>query len=136
MKRGLFKEYPKLKIKSEYSIWPSFYPTSTFSIRKKFLKKIFLGISPKKYGSIEIDLRLSIYIKFLVNNFKLLNKKLTYYIIDTGGISSKYKKYSKNWWIKRKEAHAYLKNFMKKNELNYSKNVDYFFTELINFFIK
>ena len=40
-----------------------------------------------------------------------------------------------NWWKRRKEAHSYLLNFAKDNNFKVTKNLDFFVTNLINFFI-
>ena len=50
----------KLKYKNHfYSIWPSFYPTSTISVRKEFFFKIFKELS--------VDLSSNIRISFFYN---------------------------------------------------------------------
>ena len=65
----------------------------------------------------------------------MLNKVLTYYIIDKTGISSNFNKFSLNWWIKRNEAHNFLKLLFNKNKFKYKIGLDYIFTKLINFFL-
>ena len=47
-----------------------------------------------------------------------------------------FKKFSKSWWIRRNEAHNYYLDFMKKNNLRFKKNLDYYFTKMINKLIK
>ena len=43
------------------------------------------------------------------------------------------KKFSKNWWLRRREAHEYMVYLFKKNKIQY-KNFDYTLTKIINFF--
>ena len=63
-------------------------------------------------------------------------KKLTIYNFDNLGITSNYNKYTFNWWIKRKEAFDYMIIIMKRMKLKFIPGPDYYFTKLINLFIK
>ena len=125
----------KLKYKNHFfSIWPSFYPTSTISVRKEFFLKFLNYLEPKKFPNLEIDARLCIF-AFLSKSFKICQKSLTIYNFDCLGITSKYKKFSFNWWQKRGEAFDYMKILMKKMKLKFIPSLDYYVTKLINFFI-
>ena len=62
-------------------------------------------------------------------------KNLTIYNFDYLGITSKYKKFSLNWWKKRGEAFDFMKILMKKMKLKFIPSLDYFVTKVINFFI-
>ena len=44
-----------------------------------------------------------------MNEYNILNKKLTHYNYDENGITAKIKKYSNLWWIRRSEAFSYLR---------------------------
>ena len=44
------------------------------------------------------------------------------------------KKDSKKWWIKRKEAHEFMRNFFLKNQLVYENKFDYYLTDKISKF--
>ena len=68
-------------------------------------------------------------------NYKIVNDNLTYYRQTEDNVSSKFKKYSKNWWKRRNEAHDYYFYFMKKNNLKTKKNLDFYFTKILNKFI-
>jgi len=84
-----------------------------------------------------MDFRIGIFLKFIVNKFRILDENLTYYRQSNQIISKKFKYLSMNWWRRRKQAHNYVNYLCKKNKINYSKNLDYFLTEAINkFFIK
>ncbi len=126
----------KLKKKNHlFSIWPSFYPTSCIALRRNFFKN-FLKLSySKKFPNLEIDARLCIY-AHLIQEFKTINKILTVYNYDQYGITSKYKKFSVNWWKKRNEAFEYMKILMKRMNIKFIFSFDYYFTKSINFFIK
>ncbi len=129
------KSYFKLKRKVvNNNIWPSIFPTSCISFRRKFFKnyKDFLKIN--KFSNLEIDARLIIY-SYYKNNFDIIEKRLTKYIEDEKGISTIYKKFSINWWFKRKEAFDYLVFILEKRNLVFSKSLDYYATNLVYFFL-
>ncbi len=124
-----------LKNKTDsFTIWPSFYPTSCVAIKRKFFID-FLKLSKEgKFSNLEIDARLCIY-AFLKNEYRSIKKNLTIYNYDNHGISSHYKKFSFNWWKKRKEAFDYMKILMKKMNKEFIPGYDYYFTKLVNYFI-
>ena len=124
-----------LKYKNHFfSIWPSFYPTSTISVRRDFFLKFIKYLEPRKFPNLEIDARLCIF-AFLSKSFKIYHKNLTIYNFDYSGITSKYKKFSLSWWKKRAEAFEFMKTLMKKMKLKFIPSFDYFATRVINFFI-
>lgn len=130
-KRGAFKLNKK---NTSYSVWPSFYPTSCITIRRKFFLDFLKLSCASKYSHLEIDARLCIY-AFLKKEFKTINKILTIYNFDQFGITSKYKKFGLNWWKKRNEAYSYMKYLMKKMKIKFIPGYDYYFTKLINYII-
>lgn len=133
-----FTKYKKnflLKKKSNnFSIWPSFYPTSSIVIKRDFFNNFFKISQEKKFPNLEIDARIVIFAN-LQNQFNIIKKHLTIYNSDSNGITSHYKKYSLNWWKKRNEAFIFLKNLKKKNKLRFRAGPDYYLTKLINLFI-
>tara|TARA_B100001123_G_C15289822_1_gene1017054 strand:- start:1068 stop:1853 length:786 start_codon:yes stop_codon:yes gene_type:complete len=113
-------------------IWPKFYPTSTFSIRKKNLKKYFAVDKGYNYNLLEIDARLFFYSKIIKKNHSLIKKNLTYYVKDSSGISSRYKRFTYEWFLKRVQAHEFLKNLFKNK--SYPYKVDYSLSKkILNF---
>ena len=64
----------------------------------------------------EIDARMTIFSCYFLNEFNFIERKLTNYIVDEKGISSKYKFLSFKWWLKRKEAYKYLQFILKKKK--------------------
>ena len=123
----------KKKTKS-YTIWPSFYPTSCIAVKRKFLINFLKLAKANKFPNLEIDARLCIY-AFLKNEYKSIKRNLTIYNYDEVGITSRYKKYSLNWWKKRKEAFDYMKILMKEMNKKFIPGYDYYFTKIVNYFI-
>ena len=70
-----------------------------------------------------------------INELNFINKSFTYYRDNINGITSKYNKFSCNWWKKRNQAYEYMFFLMKKFNLPIRKGPDYFLTKTINFFI-
>ena len=115
--------------------WGYIHPTSCISIRKEFITEVFDGIINDEFTDIWLDLRVLLFSKFL-DNYNTINENLTFYRQFEGNISSKFKKFKKTWWKRRGEAHDYFFYFMKKNNLNTKKNLDFYITKIINKFIK
>ncbi len=107
-----------------FKLLPKFFTTSTFSIRKKKLEKFFKEHDPFNFDLLEIDARLFFYSKLFKKNHYLLKKNLTTYTADLNGISSKYKRFSEEWFRKRNQAHYFLKFFLK--DVKYSYKIDFF----------
>ena len=111
-----------------FNTWPKFYPTSSFSIRKRSLFKFFKN-DFTQFNLLEIDLRLFFYAKFKLRNHYQIKKSLSYYKIDNLGISSKFKRFSYEWFNKRLQAHKYLIKLL--NFSKYQFRFDFFFTIII-----
>ena len=129
------KEYSNLRsFFLLFKILPKFFPTSTFSIKKNKLE-IFLKKYPfNNLDLLEIDARLYFFAKLIKDDHLFINKNLTNYINDPKGISAKYKKFSKEWFKKRNQAHFFLKSFFK-NTL-YPYKIDFFISKLMFLLIK
>ncbi len=128
-------DYNLNRIMPYFKIWPKFYPTSTFSIRKENLIKYFKLDKGYKYELLEIDARLFFYSNIVKKNHGILNRNLTYYIQDSSGISSKYKRFNNEWFLKRIQAHKFLKSFFKNKRYPY--NVDFLLSKkILNYLIK
>jgi len=127
-------KFIKLKKKiSNFNYWGYIHPTSTIAVRKKFIENLKKIITLKKYTNIWFDLRILLISKFIFNNFFSLNKNLTFYRVTENNISSKFKKFSKNWWKRRSEAHDYLFHLSKKYKFKLKKNFDYALTKFLNY---
>ncbi len=130
-----FKSYSKkfsVKKKLQKNIWPTIIPTSSISCRRnffnRFIKKNFL----KKFKNLEIDFRLNVYSRVLDKKFLITKKDLTTYRKVDDGIMSNYNKFSKKWWIKRFEAHKFMRELFLKNGLKYNKSFDFFISKLLS----
>ena len=129
------KKIINLKIKRNFfSIWPSVYPTSCIAVRRKFFKNFLRYSEKNKYNHLEIDARLVMF-SFLKKKNLLINRSYTNYHIDNHGITSGYRKFSKNWWKKRKDAFEYFKFLHSKLNLTFLKGSDYYFTKFLNFLL-
>ena len=127
-----FLKNKKNKKKFIKSFWPYIPPQSCISIKRKTLEKMFGYIDFQQFSNIWLDFRIGIFAKYILENFVVIEKNLTYYRkIDTN-ISSNFKFLSKNWWIRRKQAHEYIKFFFSNHNIEYKKNIDYFLTYPVN----
>tara|TARA_B100000795_G_C22728202_1_gene410298 strand:+ start:186 stop:1067 length:882 start_codon:yes stop_codon:yes gene_type:complete len=125
------KNFYLKRINSNESTWPTIFPTSCISFRRNFFIKYLKYIKKNNFYNLEIDARLLIYAHHYCEDLNIINDNLTTYIDDTDGISSKYKKYSINWWLKRYEAFQYLRFILKKKKKRFMISYDYYFTMLI-----
>jgi glycosyltransferase involved in cell wall biosynthesis len=123
----------KFKIKNRISnkLWPHFPPQSCISIKSDFFEIIFPKISFNKFSNIWFDFRVAFYSNFITKNFKILNKRLTYYFIDPTGVSSEFKYLTFNWWKRRVEAYEFYNYLFKKLLLKFPMTVDYIVTRII-----
>ena len=134
------KNEKNLSIKKSKKIFfnklPYIHPTSCISLRREVFEDIYKTVSIKKYPDVWIDFRICLYSKYILNNFHIINKSLTYYRQVETNISSKFKYLSESWWKRRMQAHNYLIYFLNKEKINYKKDMDYYLTKIFNFFIK
>ena len=78
-----------------------------------------------------MDLRINIFAQYILKGIDIINENLTYYRKTNTNISSKFKKFSKSWWIRRRQAHEYFYKFSMENKLSFKKNFDFVITKLI-----
>jgi glycosyltransferase involved in cell wall biosynthesis len=122
----------KNKVKYIKNFWPYIPPQSCISIKRKTLEQMFNFVDFEKFHNIWFDFRIAIFAKYILKNFVILEKNLTYYRKLNTAVTSNFTFLSKNWWSRRKEAHDFIKYFFVKNNIKYKKNIDYFLTHLIN----
>ena len=115
--------------------WPFVHPTSCITIKKEVVDKLFTSISTKDFTDVWMDFRICIYAQYILKNFKRINENLTYYRRTENNISSNFRKFSKNWWKRRSQAHEYFRVFCKNNDIKFKKNLDYLLTRLFCLFI-
>jgi len=71
------------------------------------------------------------------NDIDIWNMHLTYYQQNKNSASNIYKIFTKNWWVRRLEAHEYFYFVSRKFNKNFYTSFDYLFTLVVNkFFIK
>ena len=134
-----FKNKEKLFKKSFFSLsnyWSYIAPTSCISIKRKEFLNNFKSINSDGFPDLWLDFRLCIFNKYILKNAAYVEKYLTYYRQTDTMVSSKFKYLSKNWWLRRSQAHNYVKFFFKENNILYKKNLDCLITNFINYFIK
>ncbi len=112
--------------------WPQFGPQSCIAVKKKYLLKIWKKISIKKYNNIWLDFRLISQAIIDFNKVYMIPNYLTMYQQKEGSVSANFKKFSKNWWHRRIEAHKFSEYLYKLNNKKFYISVDQIFTNLIN----
>ena len=122
-----------IKQKMRSTIWPTIFPTSCISVRKNFFKIFLKNIYKNNFVNLEVDARLVIFSKFYMNEYNILNSKLTYYNFDPNGITAKIRKFSKKWWLRRSEAFSYLKNVKKIKGEQLNLSIDFMITKFVVF---
>ena len=113
------------------NFWPYIPPQSCIAIRRKKFKFIMNKIEINKFFDTWMDFRIAIYSIYFEENFFILKKNLTNYRRGINSASSKFKFLSNNWWLRRMEAHNYIKFFFNKNKIIYKKNFDYYLTKFM-----
>lgn len=113
-------------------IWPTTFPTSSISIKKKFLQNCIKNFQKEKFEFLEIDFRLCCLFVIYKDNYNILKKNLTFYRQVDDGIMSNYKKFSKRWWLKRSQAFDFFVFLKKKFKKKYSFSFDFYLTKFIS----
>ena len=121
----------KINSKIIKTYWPYIHPTSCISIEKNCFLELLNTVSYQDYTDVWIDLRICLYSKYILQDFHVFNENLTFYRKTATNISSKFRKFSKNWWKRRKQAHEFFQKFAEDNKLNFNKNLDFFVTKMI-----
>ena len=93
LNNNIFSHF-KIKKKLNKYTWPTTYPTSSISIKRSFLKKLFENNLLEKYPLLEIDFQITSLSKMIYKNFLVTDLNLTVYRIVPDGIMSKIKKFS------------------------------------------
>ena len=127
-------KYPLKFKKKEFnisSIWPKFTQTSCMSMKRNFCKQALRDVGFVKFSNIWMDFRISVFAFYVKKNFNVLNAHLTYYFQNPNNVSSSFKKFSKNWWLRREEAHKYMKFYFKRKNLNFKYGIDFLVTKII-----
>ena len=115
------------------STWPRFSPQSCISLRRNYAKEIFKNSKIKKFNTIWFDFRIAIYTFLKFKKIIILKKYLTYYRQNQNSVSKKFKTFSKNWWIRRSEAHDYFSYISEKFKIKDPLSVDKLVTKFFNY---
>ena len=126
---NIYSEKKKLKFFKTY--WPYIHPTSCISIKKNCFEELLKVISYKDFTDVWLDLRICLFSKYILKDFHIINENLTFYRKTDSNVSSKFNRFSKNWWKRRLQAHQFFQKFSKDNKLDFDKNLDFFLTKLI-----
>ena len=127
-------DYSKFKIASKIqkNIWPTIINTSSISIEKQFLIDTLKNTFTNSYSFLEIDFRINIYSRNIKNNFNIIKEPYTVYRQLNDSIMGNMKKFSKKWWIKRQQAHEFMKVIHSNNNMNYNNKLDLLLTSFVN----
>ncbi len=123
-----------LKKKFFNNLWNTTIPTSSISLRRNFFKECIVNGIFNDYNLIEIDFRINVFAQNIKKNFEIFDESLNVYRKVDQSITSKFKKFSFNWWRKRLQGHEFMKNIYFKQNKNYG-NLDYNLTKIIIYFI-
>ena len=89
-------------------------------------------LTPNLFPNLEIDARLNIFMKFYLNEYNIIRKKLTKYNDDQFSITSNIPKYSKKWWFRRLEAYKYMQFILQKKNKKLNITIDYLITIIVS----
>ena len=126
-----FKKF-KLKTKQQKYIWPTIVNTSSITMTREFFKKCISDNIFDEFNLLEVDFRINVYSRCITKNFKIIFDDVSVYRKVNNSIITNIKKYSQMWWIKRFEAHIFLKNIYEDNNLIYNNIVDYNLTKIFS----
>ena len=120
------------------SSWPRFSPQSCITLRRSYAKELFKVSKIKKFSTIWFDFRIAIYTFLKFKKITILKKYLTYYRQNPNSASTQFKTFSKNWWIRRSEAHDYFSYISEKFKIKDPLSIDKLITKLFKntFYIK
>ncbi len=123
--------------RSNKNIWPKFPSQSCISIKRKLFKKYKKDFINKNFSMLTLDFRLAVLANIILNDFFIINKNLTYYFQDDDGESlSKFKKFGINWWLRRSQAHSYMKYITHKYKIVHNISLDYIVTKFVVCFFR
>lgn len=116
------------------SSWPRFTNQSCITVKRAFMFHIFKFLKIKKFDLIWFDFRIACFCFLKEKKINIYYSHLTYYRKLESSASAKFVTFSKNWWIRRNQAHDFVTYLSKKLKLKDKFTVDKILTKLINFF--
>ena len=110
-----------------------YFPTSCIAIKRDELINNLSYLNHQNFPDVWLDFRIILISEYILKSKTvILNENLTYYRQTKTNISSKFKFLSRMWWIRRNQAHNFVKFFFKSNKISFKPNLDYFITKIIN----
>ena len=103
-------------------------------MRRKFFQKCLNEKIFNKFNLLEIDFRITVLAISILKNYYITKENLTVYVYAKDGIISKIKKYSKKWWIKRSQAHDFMKYIYLKHNKTYGNKIDLLSSRILSKF--
>jgi glycosyltransferase involved in cell wall biosynthesis len=120
-----------------FTPWPRFSPQSCICVDRNYLSKIYKIIAIKKFPTVCLDFRIITFSFIKYKKVNIINKFLTFYQQSENSASAIYqKKFSKNWWLRRKDAHSFFNYANKKINNRKYYSADFFITKIFNYFLK
>lgn len=129
--------YTKKSYKTRFNKWPYHPPLSCISIYKKSLLKVMSDYNNSNFSDTWLDFIISAVMHFQYEQFHLIDKNLTTYVITNRGWEKKlYAKFNLRWWMRRMQAHNFIDKIQK--QIFYSKfiSLDYIITKFYILCIK
>lgn len=117
------------------SSWPRFSPQSCISVRRRYAIELFTNLSIKKFDKIWFDFRIASYTFLKFKKIFILRDYLTYYRQHKSSESQKFKTFNKNWWLRRGQAHNFIKYLSNKKKFKKKISLDKIITQFINYLI-
>ena len=98
---------------------------------REFFKKCISDNIFDEFNLLEVDFRINVFSRRITKNFLIINDDVTVYRILQNSAMSSLKKFSARWWCKRYEAHMFMKELYKNNNLVYLNKVDFFMSKTL-----
>jgi len=117
------------------SSWPRFSPQSCISVRRRYAIELFANLNVKRFDKIWFDFRIASYTFLKFKKIFILKDYLTYYRQHKSSESQKFKTFNKNWWLRRGQAHNFIKYLSNKKKFKKKISLDKIITQFINYLI-
>jgi glycosyltransferase involved in cell wall biosynthesis len=117
------------------SSWPRFSPQSCISVRRRYAIELFTNLNIKRFDKIWFDFRIASYTFLKFKKIFILKDYLTYYRQHKSSVSQEFKTFNKNWWLRRGQAHNFIKYLSNKKKFKKKISLDKIITQFINYLI-
>ena len=117
------------------SNWPRFSPQSCISVTREYGNELFKNLKIKKFDKIWFDFRIASYTFLQLKKIFILKDHLTFYRQHKNSESKKFKTFNRNWWVRRGQAHDFIKYLSNKKKIKKKFSIDKIMTKSINFLL-